>query len=404
LNDWKFYWFCELPKKVLSLKYSNKIRMRKKKLFLILQVLILFIFSLHSQEKKDVMLFILSGQSNAIGHGDGALLPAEYKTSNSEVLLYLQSIGSWRNMAALGPVRTTLGMTANSFGTELSFAFEMKKNFPDKIIAVTKVATSGGTSIVGWDKDNLRSDWITDLEEVDNVDVAPLKLYDKLISETKKSIDLLKSNALVSDIKVYGMLWLQCERDNSTLSLVNKYEQRLTNLINNIRTDFEEPEMIALCLDAHLSRNQAAFKTVLRRVENDMLKVKIVETTGLTYHSGTVHFNTGGHIEYGKRMCNAFIAMAPNSVNEKSLQPGSERIYLSSIPGVAKSIVFNNLPQKSNIFLYSSNGGLIKSSASISEGRYIWDGKSASGQSVPAGIYLARIVYEGESEVIKFIF
>jgi hypothetical protein len=310
-----------------------------------------------SAQKKDVMLFILSGQSNAMGHGDGSKLPTEYKISNNDVLLYLQTAGKWQNMAALGPVRTEIGMKSKSFGTELTFAFEMKKKYPNKIIAVAKVAMRGGTSIVAWDKNYKRSDWITDLKEADNEDAATDKLYDKLISETKKCIDLLKTNPNVGTIVISGMIWMQYERDNRPISLVNKYEQRLIDLINNVRTDLKVSEMPFLALDAHRPSNQVAFRAVHKRVENKLKYVKVVNADNLTYNIDNVHFDTNGHIEYGKRMCNAYIVMTKPTFTKNDLN--NENIYVTR--SNEKTIIFHNIPEHSNISIYSIDGSYVYS-------------------------------------------
>lgn len=248
---------------------------------------------------KDVKLFILSGQSNAEGAGNGSLLPQEYLITDKEVLLLER--GSWRPMSPYKRKVEKFGIKETAFGAELAFAFEMKKRYPNHIIAIAKVAVSGGTSIVAWDKNNKRTDWIVDLKEVDNEEKSSLFLYNKLIADTQKGIELLKKRTDVDNVEVCGFLWLQTERDGKKLETINKYEPRLTAFINNIREDLNHPELPFFIMDAHMTKRSTlkAQQDMLRRVAKKDDRLIIIKCDDLSTHEG-IHFNTEGALELGK--------------------------------------------------------------------------------------------------------
>ncbi len=273
---------------------------------LLIIMLAFFVFSINGAEKKDVKLFILSGQSNAAGAGNGDLLPDKYKLKNNEILLFQGN--KWHKMAPYKRTAEKFNIDSIAFGAELSFAYELKDRYPNHIIAISKVAIRGGTSIVAWDKDNERDDWIEDLKEVGNENKAKFKLYDQLISDTKKSIELLREREDVDEINLSGMLWLQTERDGHKLATIRKYEPRLIDFIYNIRTDLDVPELPFFVMDAHIVRRPylEQQQAMLRRVSDKINNVHIIKCEDLPTHEG-VHFNTKGQIELGKLFAHSYI-------------------------------------------------------------------------------------------------
>ncbi|WP_262249788.1 sialate O-acetylesterase [Parapedobacter soli] len=268
-----------------------------------------------SEPPKDVKLFILSGQSNAGGAGNAFLLPQEYRQIDDEVLMFER--GAWRPMGPRNRATEKFSITEATFGAELAFASEMKKRYPNHIIAIAKVAISGGTSIVAWDKDYLRADWLDDLREVNNEEKASLLLYDRLIADSRNGIELLKKRAEVKDVEVCGMLWLQTERDGRKLETVHKYEPRLKALMKNIREDLGLPELPFLIMDAHISRpNKVVQQAMLEKVAKEDGRVKIIKCDDLATYEG-IHFNTEGMLGLGKRFAAAYINLEPLKPNRK---------------------------------------------------------------------------------------
>ena len=263
---------------------------------------------LAATETKDVKLFILSGQSNARGAGNGDELKEEYKTTNPEILVFEK--GRWREMSPYPRVSERINIEKEAFGAELSFAYEMKKRYPDYIIAVSKVAVSGGTSIVAWDKDNEREDWISDLKEVDNENKAQLKLYNKLLKEVHESIDLLKENENVNKIELSGMLWLQTERDGKQLETIHKYPARLYSFINNLRNDLNVPELPFFMMDTHIDKGLLEeYQSVLQKAQKKVFNMRIIKSKDLPTYEG-VHFNSEGMMELGKRFAQSYFTFS----------------------------------------------------------------------------------------------
>ena len=286
----------------LTLKKYNMLQFIKA----ILIMSLLVSTNLPAQVKKDVKLFILSGQSNATGAGNGDLLSKQELELNSEVLQYRGN--SWEKMAPYSRKTAKFNIDNSAFGAEFYFSKELKQRYPNSIIAIVKVALSGGTSIVAWDKDNKRKDWLLDLKEVDNEAKAKLKLYDNLIAEVSKSVKLLKKRSDVGNIELSGMLWLQTERDGKSMETIVKYEDRLTAFINNIRNDLKTPKLPFFVMDAHIKKRGTLKQqqAMLRRVGRSLHNVRIIPCEDLPTHEG-VHFNSEGQTILGKRFAQYYV-------------------------------------------------------------------------------------------------
>lgn len=268
-------------------------------------LLIIVSIPLQAQQKKKVKLFILSGQANGQGLGNGDFLSSEEAILNPEILQFRR--GKWETMAPYKRTAKKFKIDKTAFGAELFFSKKLKEKYPNHIIAIAKVALVGGASIVSWDKDNTRKDWIVDLKEVNNKENAPKKLYDALISEVEKSIHLLEKRENVSSIELAGMLWLQTERDGKTKATIDKYESRLISFIKNVRNDLNKPELPFFIMDAHVKRPYLKRQQdMLRRVSHYMKKTKIVQSDDLSTYEG-LHFDTEGMTALGKRFAQAYI-------------------------------------------------------------------------------------------------
>ncbi len=262
-------------------------------------------------DQPTVRVFILSGQSNAGGNGNGdQLTPAQRQTDPEVIISYGR--GDWQTLAPrkLRKPKSKFGINNSIFGVELSFARAIKRAYPDDIIAICKVGIRGGTSIVAWEKHTDRPGWLEDLEKLGNADRAPLNLYATVIRDTRKGIETLRQRDDVGSVLLSGMLWCQTERDAGSVEFSKAYRQNLTNLINHVRADLDSPELPFLFFDQHVERKPGRehMKASLRAVDEQVPFTALVPNNDLPTYEG-VHFDTQGIWELGERFARAFLAM-----------------------------------------------------------------------------------------------
>lgn len=280
----------------------------------ILPLVLIFLsfLTLQAEASKTVRFFILSGQSNAGGNGNGDLLTAEQANIDPDVLLSFGR-GGWKPMAPvkLNKPKSKFKINNSIFGTELSFAKAIKKAYPNDIIAICKVGICGGTSIVAWEKNTDRPGWIEDLKKLENESRAPKKLYSQVINDTLQGIETLKKRKDVGEVIIGGMWWCQTERDGKVMEFSKAYKKNLTNLINNIRTDLKEPNMPFMFFDQHIKGRitEKAMKGSLRAVDKELHFTALVENNDLPTYEG-VHFTTEGIWILGERFAEAYLKMA----------------------------------------------------------------------------------------------
>ena len=266
--------------------------------------------------QKNVKLFILSGQSNAAGNGNGDDLSESQIKTDPEVLIYRGRDSNWEEMYPQRKGKPKFDIKDKKFGVEMSFSKELKKMYPDDIIAICKVGVRGATSIIAWEKDHDRSGFKKDMLEIMKVESLDTKkkqvhLYHDIINGVKKGIGLLKLKSEISAIEVSGMLWLQTEKDGRLESSAKAYKQRLRNLIENVRTDLNSPNLVFMYMDSHCDSdhdNRNIMKKDFRDLANEMKRIGLVENNDLPTYEG-VHFTSEGLWTLGERFKDKYLEM-----------------------------------------------------------------------------------------------
>lgn len=276
--------------------------------------------------KKTARLFILSGQSNAGGNGNGDLLSSEDAALDPEVLIYRGNMGevaasrSFESMApgTLKKPKTKFEIERLIFGPELSFAKEIKKAYPADIIAVAKVAVRGGTSILAWEKDHSRPGWRDELRNVGNENAVFLEdgqirhMYQELIDDTKHAVELLKAREDVSDVVVCGMVWVQNENDGKREESARNYRRNLKALIENVRADLGVPQMPFLFMGVHQeepAETRALLQQGLVEITSEVPNTALIPSKDVEKFPENVHFNTAGILDLGRRFSSAYLSM-----------------------------------------------------------------------------------------------
>jgi hypothetical protein len=278
----------------------------------------LFLFTLLcGTSAQTVRVFILSGQSNAGGNGNGDELTAEQIQTNPEVLVFFGGKkAAWQPMYPKKQKKEKFNIDALQFGTEMSFSKAIKKAYPNDIVAICKVALSGGTSIVAWEKNHDKEGWKEELEAVGSTRRAfnedgTLRRhhYNELIDDTKRAIEQLNERDDVTEVIISGMWWVQTEADGKHLQSATNYEKNLRTFVKNVRQDLDVKNMPFLFMDTHIKNNErtrAIMTEGFKKIEKDMPQTGMVQSKDLPTYEG-VHFTTEGIWELGERFAEKYL-------------------------------------------------------------------------------------------------
>ncbi|MBU0496542.1 MAG: sialate O-acetylesterase, partial [Candidatus Thermoplasmatota archaeon] len=247
-------------------------------------------------------IFFFLGQSNMVGQGLSEEFPSDMLLlSNSLVRLtddgwILQKTHPYLN------------------GPEISFLYEMKKNWPNETIGVIKVALSGTGIRV------FQPNWSFIRAEVEKGDGWKGPMY-LLIKER-----IEKANRWCIP-EYMGVFWKQGLTDMKYMRSARDYGNILKEIITNIRKDtgivdlpffvgtyFTQDELNQSETQELISQYRPLEPSM--KVLNDQIAAEIlIPYTKTVYHGwlpvkedGSIHFNTTGQIELGKYFAVAYLS------------------------------------------------------------------------------------------------
>ncbi|VGO14890.1 hypothetical protein PDESU_03460 [Pontiella desulfatans] len=318
--------------------------------------------------KPKTRVFILSGQSNCGGAGNGDLLPTPLRAKDPQALLFSKyTANRWQPLAPYKRTAEKFGIEKEGFGPELGFGREMRKAFPDDSICIIK-QSSGGTSVVAWDKNHGTEEYTALMKEAGHIGSAKKDKppqYPVLLKTIQDALALLDQPCEIS-----GFLWFQAEADAKTERLASQWSGRVVTLLDNLAEDVGFSSAVPLMvMDSHfpsknlqdkphgeqivpalldyaqsgaafgadelqkkaglesLSANEfmSAFQAVtgrgsgffdqadriskmkrdIRKMAAERPKTAVIDVDDLPTYEG-VHFTTAGQVEIGKRLAFAY--------------------------------------------------------------------------------------------------
>ncbi|MEI8207489.1 MAG: sialate O-acetylesterase, partial [Kiritimatiellales bacterium] len=264
--------------------------------------------------KRTVKVFILAGQSNAVGFNNvreyrngKAALPEEYM-SQADTLFWDEKTKGWIPLC----VGKSHGAHTNAFGPEIGFAHDLAKLADNGQIAIIKYAV-GGTGIA---RARDYSDIIPNVgpNDAGNNWHPPSngqdagKLYQQLMRETEHALSALKSDGRTYELSAF--LWMQGERE-AVISpkMAGDYETLLKSLIRSIRTDLKTPALPFVI--GEVNSHTWKYGDIVRKAQDTVCKedgnAVLVKTTDLSRKGsgGVTHFDADGMIELGSRFATA---------------------------------------------------------------------------------------------------
>ena len=180
-------------------------------------------------EGKSAKVILLGGQSNASGCSHTEYLEknvssekfAEYENGYNNVYINYFATGTNQSFGFV-KCATNQGEAGGCFGPELGMAERLNQLYPDETFFIIKWA---------WGGTDLHTKWLSPSSRGKTGE-----LYKHFVAFVSASLEYLEKKNY--DIKIEGMCWMQGESDSFSVADGTLYEERLNNLISDLRKTF----------------------------------------------------------------------------------------------------------------------------------------------------------------------
>ena len=230
-------------------------------------------------------VFLLGGQSNMVGCSPLKGVPDSLNHDYENVMIYASGEIAPCHLESWGNLKSGMGTNANYFGPELTFGPAMAGYFPQENIVLIKCA---------WGGTNLWSQWRPPGSGGKVGD-----LYTSFVKRIRKGLDSLPAEAKP---EIAGMIWMQGESD-AFAPHSDEYEFNLSNLIKDIRSEFNLPGMpfvIGQINNAPAWPDSAKVKKAQLNVSLKVPNTGLVTTTDYLL-CDPYHYDAAGQLSLGKR-------------------------------------------------------------------------------------------------------
>ncbi len=199
-----------------------------------------------------IRVFILTGQSNAVGVADTNDLPADIDRTYEDVMFYVNGDTTQNNVSNFNQwttVQNGYGIHTGCSGSELGMASVLSQVYPKGTdgkynCAIIKYAW-GGTGLAElWLSENGYDVYKSTGGNANYVDYNGRKvgkLYKEMMETIKNGLNGLVSQGY--EPVVSGMAWMQGCNDAYSMTWANNYDGMLECMIKDIRTSLNVPNM-----------------------------------------------------------------------------------------------------------------------------------------------------------------
>lgn len=267
-------------------------------------------------EPGKVYVFLLGGQSNAVGHGIANELPGElfYPQDRADLFNFFpDGTDFW------GTVRPGLSRSG-SFGPEISMGRWLADHYaerePEVRVVLIKYAR-GGT--------NLYSQWRGGGGGTRSGDGPEYQIFQDTVVRGLERISMVYPDAEVS---IKGMAWMQGEADCTDAEAPN-YEVNLRTFIEDIRATYGAglPFVVGRLSINQTNRQPVPLATVMQAqtvVSNGDPRVGLVDTNGFGLLADNLHFDSSGNLEMGEAFGRhlAYLAWMMDTIPEAMIDQG----------------------------------------------------------------------------------
>ena len=290
-------------------------------------------------KSRPVKVFILAGQSNAVGYNH--IRELHYKSDNVKQILNKQSsILFWPGSNAkpgsanvwaklqigLSDISINEPFKDGCYGPEIGFSLGIQKVLPDEKIAVIKYA-EGGTGIA---RSMDYQDYIPALKDFDDKGrtwYPPTEgksaglLYKILIENIQNALAALKSQGF--DYEIDGFLWMQGEHEAGiSKKMAIDYGNLLTIFRQSIRHDLNIKELPFIV--GEINSHTWAFADIARNKQAAACQKDshslLIKTIDLSRGSigGAAHFDADGMLTLGERFAQGMLLFIKGKDEPKS--------------------------------------------------------------------------------------
>jgi hypothetical protein len=261
----------------------------------------------------DVRVFLVAGQSNAVGcNSDASELPPELYAPQLDVLFWYEE-GPWGTVHDPGrrirsdgweplefqsdPAYGTFGWYVDGFGPEVKLGRVLADNLSTEV-AVLKVAVNATSLAIDWDPDTADS------------------LYGQMLDITDEALAALGELGHTGTLA--GCFWMQGEWDALYASYAAAYQSNLTAFIADLRADCGNPALPFVIgrLNVHIDEcPYISFpylddvRAAQEAVAASVPRAALVNTDDLPLNSDFLHFTAAGQLKLGGRFAEAYLAM-----------------------------------------------------------------------------------------------
>ncbi|CAD5254099.1 MULTISPECIES: sialate O-acetylesterase [unclassified Imperialibacter] len=248
---------------------------------LLLFVCVITILHACQSQKPQTWVFIMAGQSNMAGRG---IVEPQDTVTNPRILT-IDSLG--KVIKAKEPLHfyepSRVGLDCG-----LAFAKTLLPKVPDNVTIMIIPTAVGGSSMSQWLGDSLYR----------NV---------KLLSNFKEKVAIGKQHG-----EIKAILWHQGESDANERS-IEAYPSKIPQLLATFRSIVQNDSLPVLMgeLGSYSNNNDywQMVNTAIREYATTDQNVSVIGTQDLIHKGDTVHFNSAGQREIGKRFANAYRRM-----------------------------------------------------------------------------------------------
>lgn len=283
-----------------------------------------------SLNAKEYMTFFMAGQSNMDGYGYVKDLPKSLNKEQDVMIFHgngvfanqpLGGVGLWSKLRpGHGTGFSSDGKSnkySDRFGSELTFAAELQKAFPNQNIAIIKYAV-GGTGLhlkTGYDN------WSPDFTDGDSQNQYDYALNTINNAYQNRDID---GDGVMDTLIPAGIVWMQGEADAHTSpQSANVYFANLKRLMTLLRAAFRKddiPVLVGKITDSQMGEEDIMpYIDVVHAaqslfVEQDVCAGYMTDIDNYQHNpKDPWHYKSQGYIDMGKDFANVFIKLKEKS-------------------------------------------------------------------------------------------
>lgn len=283
---------------------------------------------------RPVKVFIVAGQSNAVGYNHIRELHGDYEylkqksDEPSPVLFWPGSNAKpgfanvWTKLQpGVSEISVNDPYKDGCFGPEIGFAIGLQKALPDETIAIIKYA-EGGTGIA---RSIDYQDYIPALKDFDDhgrnwhppfPDKPAGLLYKNLMDNIQGALAALEKDGL--SFEIAGFLWMQGEHEAGISNkMAGDYGSLLTSFRESVRNDLHIKDLPFIV--GEINSHTWAFAEIARQFQaeacqNDPNSL-LIKTTDLSRGSigGAAHFDADGMMMLGDRFAQGMLGFLQRS-------------------------------------------------------------------------------------------